>query len=380
MIAFEPSAEQKNLQEYFNRLLETKIRPLSLKLDACAPGPIDENYLEFIAKENLNAFIIPEQYGGRPLDHVSLALIIEELGYGCAGLATIYIATLHAVFALLIGGSETQKKHFLPRLLQSASVVAGGGITEERGGSDTSSFSTTARLEGDYYVVNGTKSHVLNAGNASFYLVWANSDATKGRDGINAFVVPEETPGINYGSYHDKPGLRCAPTATVTFQDVLVSKSNLIGLPGSGYLLLMQMLDIGRAFFGAACLGVARAALEEMINYAKGRVIRGMPIIKNQGISFSLAELATEVESARLLVWKACRLMDLREDFTRESSMAKLYASEVAAKTTNEGMVILGRKSYVQQSSMAKYQRDAQALRILVGPSQIQKIIISSQI
>ncbi|HRR40734.1 MAG TPA: acyl-CoA dehydrogenase family protein [Syntrophales bacterium] len=379
MIGFEPSVEQITLQEHFRRLSETTVRPLSLKVDVGHPGPIDENYLDLIAKENLNAFIIPSQYGGRLLDHVSLALVIEELSYGCAGLATIYITTLHVVFALLIGGSETQKESFLPSLLQSSSVVA-GGITEDRGGSDTTSFSTIARLEGDHYVINGIKSIVFNAGNASFYLVWANSVATKGREGINVFIVPKETPGISFGEYHDKPGLRCVPSATMTFQDVVVSKSNLIGLPGSGYLLLMQMLDIGRAFFGAICVGLARAALEEIINFAKGRIIRNHPIIKNQGISFSLAELATEIESARFLVWKACRLMDLRQDFTRESSMAKLYASEVAAKTTNEGMVILGRKSYVQQSSMAKYQRDAQALRILVGPSQIQKIIISSQL
>lgn len=153
-----------------------------------------------------------------------------------------------------------------------------------------------------------------------------------------------------------------------------------MGLPGSGYLLLMQCLDWGRAFFGAVCVGLARAAIEESIQFAKNRVILNRPIIKNQGISFILAELATKIDAARFLVWRACRLMDLNMDFSRESSMAKLFASEVAAKATNEGMLILGKKGYLEPSPMAKYQRDAQALRILEGTSQIQKMIISGQL
>ena len=379
MISFELLPEQKKLQQKLHRQA-VKLHPLSLKVDAAKPGPIDKTYLKIIVEENLNSFIIPEEYGGRSLDRLTLSLVTEEIGYGCAGLASIYAATVHAVSALLIGGSSEQKKDFLPLLLRPSGAVASCCITEEKGGSDTASFKTTARQEGKNYIINGAKIPIINAGSAVFYVVWASSDTGRGRAGINAFIIPEGTDGITVSAYQDKPGLRCAPTATVFFHEVVVPKSNLIGLPGSGYLLLMQTLDWGRAFFGAICVGLARAALEEAISFAKKRVVVNRPIIKNQGISFILAELATEIDAARLLVWRACRLMDLNMDYTRESSMAKLFASEAAARATSEGMLILGQSGYIQPHLMAKYQRDAQGLRILEGTSQIQKMIIASQL
>lgn len=379
MIAFELSGEQKKLQQKIhNRAV--KLHPLSLEVDRAGPGPIHKAYLRIIAEENLNAFIIPEEYGGRPLDQLTLSLVTEEIGYGCAGLASVYAATVHAVSAFLIGGSPEQKKTFLPLLLESEGAVASCCITEEKGGSDTASFKTTARREGDHYILSGAKVPIINGGDAVFYVVWASSDTGRGRAGINAFIIPRGTPGVSVSGYHDKPGLRCAPTVTVSLHDVAVPKENLIGLPGSGYLLLMQTLDWGRAFFGAICVGLARAALEEAIAFAKKRVVVNRTIIKNQGVSFILAELATEIDAARLLVWRACRLMDLNKDYTRESSMAKLFASEAAARATSEGMMILGQSGYLEPHLMAKFQRDAQGLRILEGTSQIQKMIIASQL
>lgn len=379
MISFELSTEQKKLQQKIHRQAQ-KLHPLSLKVEAARPGPIDKNYRKIIAEEKLNSFIIPEEFGGRPLDQLTLSIVTEEIGFGCAGLASIYAATVHSVSALLIGGSPEQKKRFLPLLLRPADSVASCCITEEKGGSDTASFKTTATQEGDSYVINGEKVPIINAGNAVFYIVWASSDTGRGRAGINTFVIPKNTEGISVGPYQDKPGLRCAPTATVSFRNVAVPKSNLIGLPGSGYLLLMQTLDWGRAFFGAICVGLARAALEEAIGFAKKRVVSNRPIIKNQGISFILSELATEIDVARLLVWRACRLMDLNKDYTRESSMAKLFASEVAARASSLGMQILGQKGYLQPHLMSKFQRDSQGLLILEGTSHIQKLIIASQL
>jgi alkylation response protein AidB-like acyl-CoA dehydrogenase len=379
MISLELSNEQKGFERKFRRLAKEKIHPVSLKIDAGKPGPIDNAYLEILSGENLNAFIIPKEYGGHPPDFLTLSLIIEEIGYGCAGLASIYASSMQAVSALLIGGSHEQKEAFLPLLLNPGNGVAGCCITEEKGGSDTSSFTTKARPDGDHYIISGSKSPIINAGNAAFYIVWASSDTDRGRAGMNAFIVPRDTPGLIFSAYHDKPGLRCAPTATVFFNDVAVPKSNLIGLPGSGYLLLMQTLDWGRAFFAAICVGLTRAAQDETINFAKKRIILNRPLIKNQGISFILAEQATNICASRLLVWKAFRLMDLNMDYTRESSMAKLSASELAVRVTTEGMLILGQSGYTQPSLMAKFQRDAQALRILEGTSQIQKKIIASQ-
>lgn len=380
MIAFELSTEQKRLQQRLKRLSKEKLHSHSLWLDSEKPGPIDKTYREFISDHNLNALIVPKEYGGCPVDHLTLSLVTEEIAYGCTGLASIYGATVHAVSALLIGGSHELKEAFLPHLLESPGVVAACCITEEKGGSDTVSFSTTARMQADHYVLNGSKTPIINAGNADFYVVWASSDSEKGRAGIETFVIPQNTPGLTFGAYHDKPGVRNVPTAAVFLRDVIVPKSNLIGIPGSGYLLLMQTLDLGRAFFGAVCVGLARAALEESVVFAKNRAIRNRPIFKNQAISFTLAELATEVDAARLLVWRACRLMDLGMDYTRESSMAKLFASEVALRATSEAMLIFGQKVHTQSHLMSKWQRDAQSLQIMEGTSHIQKRTIASQL
>lgn len=380
MISFELTEEQIELKNKFHRLAKEKIQPLSLQIDAKKPRGIDKGYLKIMAEENLNSFIIPEQYGGKACDRVTLSLIMEELGYGCAGFAGIYAQTLHAVSTLLIGGSHEQKKTFLPLLLQPAGAVASFCVTEEKSGSDTSSFATTAHLEDDHFILNGSKTPIINAGNATFYVVWGNTDIKKGRAGINAFIIPQGTQGMDFSSHHDKPGLRTAPTATIFFKEAKVPKPDLIAPPGSGYLLLMQTIDWGRAFVGAIGVGLARAAIEESINHAKSRIILKRPIIKNQGISFTLSELATDLEAARLLVWKACRLMELDMDFAIASSMAKLFASELAVRATNEGMLILGQKGFIRPSLMDKYQRDAQALRIVEGTSQIQKIIIASQL
>ncbi len=380
MISFELTADQEKLQQRLRVLAKEKIQPHALRLDKEKPGPIDGEFRKIMAEENLNAMIIPEAFGGNPLDHLTLALATEELGYGCAGFAGTFASTVHAVSTLLIGGSDELKSEFLPLLLGPEWEVASFAMTEEKGGSDSSSFSTIARLDQEQYTLTGSKCPIINAGYAAFYIVWTSSYGERGRAGINALVIQKNADGITYGPFHDKPGLRCAPTATIFFNGVKVPESNLIGERGSGYLLLTQTLDLGRAFFGAISVGLARAALEEMVDFAKTRAIRGRPIIKNQGVSFVLAELATELEAARLLVWKACRLMDLRQDYTRESSMAKLLASEVAVRATTEGTQLLGQKGYTEGSPMAKYQRDAQALRITEGTNHIQKSIIASQL
>jgi alkylation response protein AidB-like acyl-CoA dehydrogenase len=287
---------------------------------------------------------------------------------------------MHAVSALLIGGSHDQKAAFFPLLMNHRGRPAGCCITEEKGGSDTTRFSTTAEADGDHYILNGTKSPVINAGDAAFYVVWANTGTGRGRGDINAFIVPGDSPGISIGPYHDKPGLRCAPSATVSFSNVKVPKSEMIGSPGSGYPLLVQSLDWGRALFSAICVGVAKAAFDLTATFAKQRTIRNLPIIRNQGIGFSLADQATDICAGRLLVWRVCRMMDRNAHYSREASMAKLFASRMAAGIANEGMLIMGQAAHTKPSLMAKFQRDAHALRLIEGTDHIQKIIISSQI
>lgn len=380
MISFELSEDQIHIQHAMHTLAREKLRPRSLEIDSHSADRINQAYLEIIGENGLNALFISTAYGGKQLNWISLALVMEELGYGDPGFAGIYAQTLHAVSTLLIGGSHEQKAAFLPQLLLPEGVVASFCATEKKSGSDTSSFDTTARLNGDYFILNGCKHPVINAGSSIFYVVWANTSADKGRAGINAFVIPQDTPGITFSPYHDKLGIRSTPTATVFLEDVAVPRNNLIGLSGSGYLLLMQTIDWGRAFVGAIAVGLVRAILEEAVNFAKKRVILNRPIIRNQAISFTLADLTTELEAARFLVWKACRCMDLERDFAAASAMAKLYASELAVRAANEGMLIQGHQGFIGQSLMQKYQRDAQALRIVEGTSHIQKIIIANQL
>ena len=380
MISFKLSEEQKTLQEKFHKIAESQLRPLSLEIEQRTPGPIDPCFSRLLAKEGLNSFIIPREFGGKPADGITLAIIIEELAWGCLDFASIFQANIHAMKTILIGGAKEQKAEFLPLMLSPTGAVASFCPTEDKSGSDSSSFSTTARLKKGRYILSGKKNPVINAGHSLFYIVWANMENDQGRSGINAFIVPGGSQGITCGPYYDKCGYRGVPMAMVSLDQVEVPKKNLIGPSGSGYLLLMQTVDWGRAFAGASCVGLARAAIEEALEFAKSRIIKKRPIISNQGVGFILAELVTQLEAARLLVWKACKLMDAGMDYTAASSMAKLFASELAVRASSEGMLILGQQSLYRSSLMGKFQRDAQLTRIVEGTSQIQKAIIVSQL
>ncbi|OPL13319.1 MAG: hypothetical protein AVO39_03345 [delta proteobacterium MLS_D] len=380
MISFTLSEHQRELQQKFRETGELRLRPVAAEIDRAAPGPLDRRFLDILGSEGLISLLVPEEYGGQHVDAITLAVIIEELGWASTDFAAVFQSTFHAVKTILVGGSPEQKKRFLKELLAPSGRVAAFCPTEEQGGSDSSSFRTTARLSGDRYILNGEKTPVINAGSAAFYIVWANMDTDRGRSGINAFVVPGDTPGVTCGPYYDKSGHRGVPIATVTFDNVEVPKENLIGAPGSGYLLLMQTVDSGRAFVGASCVGLARAALEIALEHAKKRTIKSRPIISNQGVSFSLADLLTHLEAARLLVWKACELMNAGLDHSAASAMAKLFASELAVHATSEGMLILGQKSMHRSALMEKFQRDAQLTRIVEGTSHIQKAVIASQL
>lgn len=380
MISFELTDEQKHSRETFHRLAASRLRPLALPLDKRGAGPIDDDLKSILAEQHLNALLIPREYGGSQVDFMTMAIILEEIAWGSTDLASIFAANLHAILTVLIGGSEGQKAEFLPPMLDASGALASLCVTEEKGGSDSSSFATTARLDGDDFVLNGTKSVVINAGSALYYIVWASMAEANDRSGINAFIVPASAGGIRVGAYYDKSALRGVPTAAVTFDEVRIPRFNLVGTPGSGYLLLMQTIDLGRALVGANAVGHARAAIEEALAFAKSRQIRKRKIITNQGVSFALAQLMTELEAARLLVWRACDLIETGQDFTAAASMAKLFGAELAVRATCEGMLIMGQKSLHGPSLMDKLQRDAQLTRIAEGTSHIQKAIIADQL
>lgn len=377
MIAFEPTPEQRAVRDAL-RAAVPELQREALRGDR-RPGalPPPEELCAFAARRRLGAMLVPAAYGGLEYDYVTVAMVLEELAAGCAGLAAMVAATLHAVAPVLIAGSPAQRDLFLPLVVREPGL-AGFALTERGAGSDVMALQTTVRRGGTGYTVDGAKGPVINAGLARFYLVFGTSGAAKGRAGLNAVVVPADAPGVEVGPPEDKVGLRNAPTAEIRFRRVSVPAEHLVGVEGGGYLLLMQTLDRGRAFSAAVAVGVARAAFEAALAYARERRQFGRPIVKNQGVSFALAEMATEIEAARFLVWHACRLIDLDEDYTRAAAMAKLFSALAAERVASQAMDLFGRYAHNRAYPVDKFWRDAKALATVEGTHNVMRMVIAS--
>lgn len=377
MIAFEPTPEQRTLRDALRGEMQ-QVQEAALRGDR-RPGAVlpPEELCAFIGRHRLGAMLVPAAYGGLEYDYVTVAVVLEELAVGCAGLAAMVAATLHAVAPILIAGTTAQRDLFLPLVVDDPGL-AGFALTERHAGSDIMALKTSIKRSGAGYTVGGAKCSVINAGLARFYLVFGTSGAAKGRAGLNAVVVPAAAPGVEVGPPEDKVGLRNAPTAEVVLREVFVPAEHLIGVEGGGYLLLMQTLDRGRAFSAAVAVGVARAAFEAALAYARERWQFGRPIIRNQGISFALAEMATEIEAARFLVWHACRLIDLDEDYTRAAAMAKLFSALVAERVASQAMDVFGRYGYNRTYPVDKLWRDAKALATVEGTHNVMRMVIAS--
>jgi len=380
MISFELSEEQEDLRKTYHQIAQSQLRPLYLDLsEKKSDLSVYSRFVKILTNEQFNSFLIPKKYGGKQFDAVTTSIILEEIAWGALDLTTVYQPNYHAIITLLIAGSEEQKEEFFPLMLNSPECVSSFCVTEAKGGSDSSSFSTTASLKDEVYILNGKKRLVFNGGHSLFYVVWSNMDTNKSRSGINVFIVPKELAGISCCE-HSGLGLCNVPVAEVSFENVEVPKKYLIGDPGSGYLLLMQTLDWARAFVGATCVGAARAALEEAVEYSKTRIIRNRPIINHQGVGFTLAELAAQLEAARLMVWKACRLIDLNLDYAVASSISKLLASELAVRATSEGMLILGQASVDPSMVIGKMLKYAQLMRTFEGTNHVQKAMVAERL
>jgi len=314
------------------------------------------------------------------LSHLTTAMIMEEIASGCAGLAAVVDANMHAASPIILAGTKEQKEKFLPLLTAKKAALAAFALTEPQAGSDVESITTLAVLKGDRYVINGVKDYILNAGCASFYSVFAATNSGKKRASLRAFIIPEGSLGLVIGEIRNKVGIRYAHTCQILLQNVEVPETNVIGKDkaGSGYLLLTQTFDRGRALVGATAVGIARAAFEMALEHARERKQFGKSILANQGISFPLAEMAAKIELARLITWKACWLIDQDQDYTAASSMAKLVASQTAQEATVTAADILGGKGYLAHSWADKLVRDARVLSTIEGTNNIQKAIIAS--
>ena len=377
MIDFELTEELKALQDMAHSFAEKEMRPKAAYYDR------EEKFPEDVMKKAFEAgFLtcnVPVEYGGGGLSDLEMAVISEELAWGCAGMYTTMMANSLAFTPIILFGNEEQKKRFLTQFTQKMGF-ASYCLTEREAGSDTSAIKTIARKDGSEYVINGSKCFITNGGVASLYVVFANAAPEKGARGLTAFVVPRETPGITIGKIEDKMGHRASNTAEIFFEDVRVPEENILGRVGYGFLIAMRTFDRTRAAVGAAGVGVARAALEYAIDYAKTRIQFGKPIATFQAIAFKIAQMAMEIEAARLLVWKAAWLVDQGKPCGLNSAMAKCFGSDIAMKTTLEALQIFGGYGYMKDYPIEKLVRDAKLLQIYEGTNEIQRLVISREV
>lgn len=322
---------------------------------------------------------IPREYEGGGLSDLDTVIISEELAAGCAGMYTTMMVNALAYAPIILFGTDEQKKTFLTPQTEKMSF-ASFCLTEREAGSDAGNIKTKAEKVSDEYIINGSKCFISNGGIASIYIVFALTNPEKGARGSSAFIVPRETPGLTVGKTEDKMGHRASNTVELFFDDVKVPAKNLLSKEGMGFIIAMNTLDRTRAPVGAAGVGVARAAMEYAIDYAKTRIQFGRPIALLQHIAFKIAQMATEINAARHLVWHAAWLLDHNQPFGKESAMAKCFGSDVAMRVTTEALQIFGGYGYMKDYPMEKLMRDAKLLQIYEGTNEIQRLIISREV
>jgi acyl-CoA dehydrogenase len=378
-VSFALSDEQKALRQLAREFARDVIRPKAADYDEHSTHPADViAQAHGIGLMNLH---VPRSLGGPELSCFDGSLVGEELSWGCSGVSTSIAANGLASGPILIAGSEEQKRQWLAPLVD-APILGCFGLTEPNAGSDVSGIGTTAVRRGDEYVVNGSKMFITNAGHAAWIVCFASTDRAKGRKGLSAFVIPMDTPGVVIERKLDKMGQRATDTSAVAFQDVVVPAANLIGAEGDGFKIAMQTLDFTRPGTAIGAVGVAQAAYELSLAYARQRVQFGTPIAMNQGVSFVVADMATEIEAARLLCWQAAWMLDngYGRDATKYSSFAKRFAADTAMKVTTDAVQVFGGYGYMKEYPVEKLMRDAKLFQIYEGTSQIQRLVIAKEI
>jgi acyl-CoA dehydrogenase len=378
-ISFGLTDEQKALRELAHEFAEKEIRPRAAEYDENQTHPAD-----IVAKAHEIGLMnphIPAEYGGAELPGFEGILISEELCWGCAGVGTTLIANTLGALPVMIAGTEEQKRTWLPRLVETPELVS-FALTEPNAGSDVSGIQTNAVRRGDEYLINGSKMFITNAGHAGWLTVFASTDRSKGHRGLTGFVVPRDAEGVVIEKHLDKMGQRATDTSAVAFQDVKVPVGNRLGEEGEGFKIAMQTLDFTRPGTAAGAVGVARAAYEYAVDYARERIQFGQPIAMNQGINFLIADMATEVEAARLLVWQAGWMVDqgYGRKATLYSSFAKRFAADTAMKVTTDAVQVFGGYGYMKEYPVEKLMRDAKLYQIYEGTSQIQRLVIAKEI
>ncbi|MBN1664163.1 MAG: acyl-CoA dehydrogenase family protein [Deltaproteobacteria bacterium] len=372
MIEFTLTNEQKALQELARNFAQKEIVPIAIKYDQEPFDPAE--ILQKAHKAGVMNMTTPKQYGGHGLGLLDASLMTEELNAGCAGIGGMISINSLACGPILIGGSDEQKKRFISPLCESGKT-ASFALTEREAGSDAAGVKTKAVRKGDAYVLNGQKCFITNAGFAALYTIFATTDPAKGTKGITAFVVPRETPGLSIGKVEDKMGQRALNVAEVNLDDVIVPAANVLGAEGQGFKIAMETLNEGRVNIATTALGIARAALEASIAYAKERVQFGQRIGNFQSINFLLADMAAAVDASRLLTWYAASRCDQGLPFAREAAQAKLFASDTAMWVATNAVQIHGGYGYIKGYPVEKLMRDAKLTQIYEGTNQVNRIV-----
>src|SRR6266581_221295 len=375
MVDFTLTDEQRNLREMAHDFAVKEIRPVAWDYDRDGTWPQD--IIEKAWELGLMNSHIPEEYGGAGAACLDGCLIEEELSWGCSGIQTSLGCNGLATAPVIIGASEEVKKEYLGRLTE-APLLASFCLTEPDAGSDVSGMRTTAVRRGDKYVINGSKCFITNGGYANWYTVYAKTDKDAGHRGISAFVVPRDA-GVVVDKKEDKLGQRASNTATISFNEVEIPAKNLIGEENRGFKLAMMTLDRTRPGVAAMATGIARAAFEFATNYSRERVQFGVPIAMHQAIQFMIADMATEIEAARLLTWKSAVTLDQGQRNTLISSHAKRFAADTAMKVATDAVQVYGGYGFIKEYPVEKLFRDAKIMQLYEGTSQIQRLVIARE-
>jgi acyl-CoA dehydrogenase len=376
VVDFTLTDEQKDIRRLAHDFAEKEIRPVAWDYDRDAVWP--QEIIEKAWEVGLMNSHIPEEYGGPGLDYLTGCLIEEELGWGCSGIGTSLMCNGLASAPVTIAGSDEVKKEYLGRLTEEPKL-ASFCLTEPDAGSDVSGMRTTAVKKGDKYVINGTKCFITNGSHADWYTVYAKTDKEAGHRGISAFVVPRDA-GVVVDKKEDKLGQRASDTAMISFNDVEIPADHLLGEENKGFKLAMMTLDRTRPGVSAMAVGIAQAAFEFAAEYSKERVQFGVPIAMHQAIQFMIADMATKVEAARLLVWKSGQLLDAGERNTLASSHAKRFAADSAMEISVDAVQVYGGYGFIKEYPVEKLMRDAKIMQLYEGTSQIQRLVIAREV
>jgi butyryl-CoA dehydrogenase len=375
---FKTRVEHENLRSKIREFAEEEVKPIAFTLDKENEFPTEA--IKKLAKMGMMGIPYAKEYGGAGLDVISYAIAVEELSRVDGGTGVILSAhTSLGAYPIAAYGTEEQKQKYLIPLAKGEKLGA-FGLTEENAGSDAGGTETTAVLEGDHYILNGSKIFITNAGKADIYIIFAVTTPNIGTRGISAFIVEKGWEGFSFGQHYDKLGIRSSATGELIFNNVKVPKENLLGKEGEGFKIAMATLDGGRIGIAAQALGIAQGAYEHALEYSKERVQFGRPICQQQVIAFKLADMATKLRAARLLVYSAAELKENNEPYGMESAMAKQYTSDICLEVVNDALQIFGGNGYLKGMEVERAYRDAKICTIYEGTNEIQRIVIASHI